>query len=408
MKKGEFRALVWGMCFSFLFAFAPIMLDFAYGAPEAIKVGASVSLTGKFAAGGVDVADGYKLAAKHINENGGVFVKEYGKKIPLEIIIYDDESDPNKTVTRLEKLHSVDKVVAYLGGFSSAMNTAGLAIGEKNKVPWVGVTIAAESVFSQGFKYTFAPCMFSFMEVTAFFDALDSTPPNKRPKKIANFELQSDWGIECGKYLKKFGAERGYEIALVQKYAKGTSDFAPLIMAAKAAGCDAVFSVPTPPQSMTLIKQMKELDYAPKATCLIRGPDLSNYWKIMGEDANYILTCGEWSPEMKYPGNKKLVDAYRAEKPGKIIGMQVGCAYGAVQILADAIERAGILKGTAIRDALKKTDLMTVRGHVTFDDRGIGQVPYSLCQWQNGKLEVVVNPDFTTASFLPAPAWSER
>ncbi len=408
MKKKKFWALVGGICFSFLFVFVSITFDFAYGAPETIKVGASVSLTGKFAAGGVDVADGYKMAVKHLNENGGIFVKEFGKKIPLEVIIYDDESDPNKTVTRLEKLYSLDKVVAYLGGFSSAMNTAGLAMGEKNKVPWVGVTIAAESVFSQGFKYTFAPCMFSFMEVTAFFDAFDSLPKDKRPKKIANFELQSDWGIECGKYLKKYGAERGYEIALVQKYARSTSDFSSLIMAAKTAGCDAVFSVPTPPQSMTLIKQMKELDYAPAATCFIRGPDLSNYWEVMGENANYIITCGEWTADMKYPGNKKLVDAYQAEKPGKVIGMQVGCGYGAVQVLADAIERAGRLDRKAIRDALKKTDLTTVRGHVTFDERGIGQVPYSLCQWQNGKLEVVVNPDYTTASLLLAPSWDKR
>jgi len=408
MKKRKFWSLVGGICFSFLFVFMSIAFDSAYGAPETIKVGASVSLTGKFAAGGVDVAEGYKMAAKHINEDGGIYVKELGKKMTLQVIVYDDESDPNKTVTRLEKLYSLDKVVAYLGGFSSAMNTAGLAMGEKNKIPWVGVTIAAEKAFSQDFKYTFAPCMFSFMEAVAFYDALDSFPKDKRPKKIANFELQSDWGIECSKYLKKYEAERGYEIALVLKYAKSTADFSSLIMAAKKAGCDAVFSVPTPPQSMILMKQMKELDYAPKAVCLIRGPDLSNYWEVMGENANYILTCGEWTADMKYPGNKRLVDDYRAEKPGNIIGMQVGCGYGALQVLADAIERAGTLNPKAIRDALTKTDLMTVRGHVTFDERGVGQVPYSLCQWQKGNLEVVINPDYTTAPVLAMPSWNKR
>ncbi len=407
MRKGRFGILAGIVCFSL--CLMPFMVGQSRAeAPASIKVGASIALTGKFAGGGVDVADGYKIAMKHINENGGIYVKEYDKKIPIEIIIYDDESDPNKTVARLEKLHSIDKVAAYLGGFSSAMNTAGLAIAEKNKVPWVGVTIAAEGVFSQGFKYTFAPCMFSFMEVTAFFDALDSLPKDQRPKKIANFELQSDWGIECGKYLKKFGAERGYEIALTEKYAGGTSDFSSLIMAAKTAGCDAVFSVPTPPQSMTLIKQMKELNYAPPVTCFIRGPDLSSYWEVMGKDANYILTCGEWTADMKYPGNEKLVTDFRAEKNKEIIGMQVGCGYGAVQVLADAIERAGTLKRDAIRDALTKTDLMTVRGRVTFDERNIGLVPYSLCQWQNGKLEVVTNPDYTTAKVLPAPPWDQR
>jgi branched-chain amino acid transport system substrate-binding protein len=406
LKKG-LSAIVVSLCLLLALMFSPIVGDCAE-APKEIKIGASVPLTGKFAAGGVDVADGYKIAAKHINHDGGVFVKEYGKKIPLNIIIYDDESDPSKAVTRLEKLFSVDKVTAYLGGFSSAMNSAGLAIAEKNKVPWVGVTIAAEGLFNQGFKYCFASCMFSFMEVAAFFDALDSIPEGKRPKKIANFELQTDWGIECGKYLHKFAKERGYKIAQDQKYARNTSDFAPLIMAAKNAGCDAVFSVPTPPQSMKLIKQMKELDYAPAVTCFIRGPDLSNYWEVMGKDANYILTCGEWTADMGYPGNEKLVKDYLKDKKVKIIGMQVGTAYGAVQVLADAIKRAGTLDRNAIRDALAKTNLKTVRGNVSFDKRGIGKVPNSLCQWQNGKLEVVVNPDKTTAPVLVAPAWSKR
>ena len=405
-KKGF--VLTCALLGGFLLGWNGTMLSDAFAQPEKIKIGASVSLTGRFAAGGVDVADGYKIAEKHFNAEGGIFVKEFGKKLPVEVIVYDDESDPNKTVARLERLHSVDKVVAYFGGFSSAMNSAGLAIAEKNKLPWVGVTIAAEGIFNQGFKYTFAPCMFSYMEVIAFFDSLDSIPAEKRPKRIANFELQTDWGIECGKYLQKIGEERGYTVSLVQKYAPATSDFSSLIMAAKTAGVDAVFSVPTPPQSMTLIKQMKELDYAPKVTCFIRGPDLSNYWEVMGADANYILTCGEWTADMKYPGNKKLVADYLNFKPVNIIGMQVGTAYGAFQILADAIERAGSLKNEAIRAALAKTDLETVRGRVTFDDRGIGNVPYSLCQWQNGKLEVVVNPDFTTAPVLVAPPWGAR
>jgi branched-chain amino acid transport system substrate-binding protein len=409
--KGK-RALQFiGLCFlalAFFVVSSPLTFAQSGAAPKTVKIGASISLTGRFAAGGVDVADGYKVAVKHINDGGGVMVKEFKKKIPLELIIYDDESDPSKTVTRLEKLASVDKVVAYLGEFASDMNIAGLGIAEKNKVPWVGVTIAVESAFNQGFKYAFAPCMFSFMEVAAFFDALDKLPKEQRPTKIANFELQVDWGKECTKYLHKIAAERGYKIAMEQKYAPDTKDFAPLILAAKNAGCDAVFSVPTPPQSMALIKQMKELDYAPKATCFVRGPDLSNYWQVMGKDANYILTCGEWTPSMPYPGNEKLVADYKAQNPNKPIGMQVGTAYAAIQILADAISRADKLDREAIRTALTTTDIKTVRGRVTFDKRGIGNVPWSLAQWQNGNLEIVVNPDFKAVPLLVAPPWNKR
>jgi len=388
-----------------LFSVTPLFAQSA--APKTIKIGASIALTGSFAAGGNDVANGYKVALKHINDEGGIMVKEFNRKIPIELVIYDDESDPSKTVTRLEKLNG-DKVVAYLGEFGSDMNIAGLAIAEKNKIPWVGVTISVENAFNQGFKYTFAPNMFSYMEVAAFYNALDSIPKDQRPKKIANFELQVDWGKECSKYLNQYAKERGYTVAVEQKYAPDTKDFSSLILAAKSAGCDAAFSVPTPPQSMALIKQMKELDYAPKATCFIRGPDLSNYWDVMGKDANYIMCAGEWTADMPYPGNKKLVADYKAMFPNRLLGMPVGNGYSAFQVLADAIAKAPKLDRESIRQALTTVDVMTVKGRVTFDKRGIGNVPWVLAQWQNGKMEIVTAPDFKPAPVLLAPPWTKR
>ena len=126
-KKGlSFVGVISFVLVFLLFSFSFVSGQPASSAPKTIKIGASISLTGRFAAGGTDVADGYKIAVKHINDDGGLFIKEYNKKIPIELIIYDDESDPSKTVTRLEKLNSVDKVVAYLGEFASDMNIAGL------------------------------------------------------------------------------------------------------------------------------------------------------------------------------------------------------------------------------------------------------------------------------------------
>jgi branched-chain amino acid transport system substrate-binding protein len=127
------------------------------GPPEAIKIGAVLPQTGGMAAGGREVKSGYELFVEHINKDGGVYVKEFGKKLPVELIMVDDESDPVKTAARLEKLYSVDNVVAYLGGFSSELNVAGMSIAEKNKVPWVGVTIAVEAPLKKGFRYVFVP-----------------------------------------------------------------------------------------------------------------------------------------------------------------------------------------------------------------------------------------------------------
>jgi branched-chain amino acid transport system substrate-binding protein len=377
-------------------------------APAKIKIGAVIPLTGRMAAGGKDVKAGYELAFKHINSGGGVMVKQFNKKIPLELIILDDESDPVKSATRLEKLYSVDDVTAYLGGFSSLLNVAGMSIAEKNKVPWVGVTLAVEAPLKKGFQYIFVPFGMSGSQTKAFFDLLDSIPQEKRPHKIANFELQTDWGKECGSYIQEFAKERGYEV-LTKKYAPVTRDYSSMILAAKSAGADALFSVPIPPQAIGLVKQMKELDYAPKLTLFVRGADFWTYWEALGSDANYILSDGNWDENMPYPGNQGLRDDYHANYKGvKSIGLPVGPAYAAVQILAAAIEKAGTLDRKKIRDALAATDMVTVKGRVKFRKNDTAEVLYGLRQWQNGRMKLVWPPEVANATTMLAPPWNAR
>ena len=377
--------------------------------PATIKLGAVIALTGAMASGGKDVRAGYEIAIKHINDAGGVFVKEYNKKLPLEMILLDDESDAVKTTTRLDKLYSVDNVVAYLGGFSSDLNVVGMSTAEKNKVPWIGVTVAAEAPFKQGFKYIFVPFSQANDQVKTFFDLLDSIPKGQRPQKIGHMELQVDWGKECGAYIREMAQKRGYTIVADQKYAPPTKDFSSLIMDLKSAGADTVFSVPIPPQSIMIVKQMKELNYAPKVTCFIRGPDLSTYWAAMGKDANYVISDGNWDETMKYPGNDRVVKDYRAKYPEiASIGLPVGCAYGAIQILAKAIEMAGSLDREKIRSTIGKVEMMTVRGPIKFRENGSAIIKYGFRQWLDGKNVQIWPKEVAVGELRLAPSWDKR
>ena len=92
------------------------------GDSQTIKIGAVVPLTGRYAALGGQVKTGYEIAVQHINAAGGVTVG--GKKLQIELTMLDDESDPTKTVARLETLAS-QGVVAYLGGAGSDLHARG-------------------------------------------------------------------------------------------------------------------------------------------------------------------------------------------------------------------------------------------------------------------------------------------
>jgi len=118
-------------------------------APNTIKLGCSISLTGIFGAGGKWVRQGYEMGIKHINDAGGVYIKEFNKKIPLEIVFVDNESDPAKSASRMDKLYSVDKVDAFLGSFAGALIIPQLATAEKYKTPILVTTMTSTAEFQK-------------------------------------------------------------------------------------------------------------------------------------------------------------------------------------------------------------------------------------------------------------------
>ena len=149
-SMGSMRSMRW------LALFVPVFLGvWALAEAQAIKIGAVVPLTGRYgAAGRAQVRAGYEIAVEQLNAAGGITVG--GKKMPLELVLLDDESDATKTVSRLETL-AAQGVVAYLGGFGSDLHAAAASVAEKNRIPYLGVAFALHKVHQQGFRYLFSP-----------------------------------------------------------------------------------------------------------------------------------------------------------------------------------------------------------------------------------------------------------
>lgn len=378
-------------------------------APEYIEVGASIPLTGKFGSLGGQVKVGYEYAIADINAAGGVFVAEYGKKIPLRLTSYDDESDPTKAVGNLEKVFSDQKVVAYLGGAASGMHAATTAIAEKNKVPYLGVSFAWWNIHQRGYKYLFSPFPKSPDQARDVFKALSELiPADQKPTKVAIFQEKTDWGNELGGLFNADAKPAGYEVVYYDTYAPGTTDFSTLIQKAQASGAEILLGMPSTPDGMAIIKQMSELGWTPKFTMLVRAPDAATWGKNLGKAGDDVTMFAGWHFGEKFPGVAEINAKHQAElsRPADIL---VGPAYACVQILASAIEKAGKLDREAIREALAGTDMMTVIGPVTFNKDGTGNVLNPLVQWQNGKMELVWPLDQATAKFIyPAPPFSER
>jgi len=392
-----------------LSSFALILTLFGFssnGFAQTIKVGAVVPLTGRYAALGSQVKTGYEVAVQHINAVGGVTVG--GKKLQIEMTLLDDESDPTKTVARLETL-ATQGVVAYLGGAGSDLHAAAASIGDKNKIPYLGVAFAFHGIHKQGLRYLFSPFPKSpdlTNETLVFLDAM--IPAAQRPRKVALFLERTDWGKEMGSLWETTAKKHGYQIVNSGEYAPGSKDFSNLILQAKSAGAETVLALPSPPDGMTLVKQMKELDLNTKVNVFIRAADPPVWSQNLGKDGDYVLLSPGWHFAARYPKVNELNEAHKKllKRPADPL---VGPAYACVQILADALTRAKSLDRDKLRDAVAATKMTTVVGPVRFRPDGTGEVKVFFQQWLKGKQELVWPKEFATAQFgYPAPPFSKR
>jgi branched-chain amino acid transport system substrate-binding protein len=264
-------------------------------------------------------------------------------------------------------------------------------------------------VHQQGFRFLFSPFWKSPDIGREMHGLLDLIPAAERPKTVAIFQERTDWGREMAAAWTGAGKDLGYQVVVQGEYAPGAKDFSDLILKAKSANADMVFGLPTPPDGMTMVKQMKELGYTPKLTFLIRAPDAPIWSKNLGKDGDYVVLAPGWHYAFKAPGVKELNEAHtkKFSRPADPI---TGPAYACVQILAAAITKAGSLDHEKIRDAIAATDIVSVIGPVKFRPDGTGIINAGFfSQWINGKQELVSPRDAATAALVyPAPPFAKR
>ncbi|OGO17798.1 MAG: hypothetical protein A2Z02_05970, partial [Chloroflexi bacterium RBG_16_48_7] len=378
-------------------------------APKSIVIGALVSMTGGDSSTGQPSRDGYEAGVAAVNANGGVFVKEYNKKIPIELVVLDMETNPEKAIARAEALNSQYKAVAVVG---TTLINATADIFEKNKLPVLTQLVALNSVFERGFKYYFTIGKLNKDSAEGFVDVLANLPEAQRPKTMAFAVEQTEFVTELCGFVKQRAESKGIKVVYEGQYAMMSPDMSSIILGAKKANADVFMGAPIVPDAITMLKQMAELEYAPKAIIFNRATD-DLPWGKMGGLTDYTLGSPDWVPSLNYPGVKELNELIKA-KTGQEANYGSGAGYASILVLAAAIEKAGTLDRTKVRDALASTDMMTVTGPLKFKENGtrVQSVPVVI-QWQKGKVELVWPDNMKTQpvvyprpkpSGAPAPA----
>ena len=219
------------------------------------------------------------------------------------------------------------------------LNAPAAGIAEKNKIPIVAGSFSNLAPHLQGYQYLFSPFVKTDKGVEMMFELLDCL--GVQTHQDSRLGGEDGLGARSSRrWCPPRARNRGYTVVVNEEYSELTLDFSSLILAAKSAGAEVVIAVPTPVVALSMIKQMKELDYAPAAEVFWRGASTSLWPANLGSLGDYALFVSNWNWNFGYPGSEDLVAVYRAVE-SKYPTVTVGNGYAIVQIIADAIERAG-------------------------------------------------------------------
>ncbi len=365
-----------------------------------IKIGASLSLTGTYAALGQNQSRGYQLCAKHVNEKGGVL----GRKI--EFVLYDDQSQPATGVRLYEKLITQDKVDVVMGPYSSAITEAVANINEKYKMPMVAPMASTTSIFKKGRKFVFM--VQSPAEV--YLEGLIDMAAKRGLKTVALINEDTLFPKATVQGTIELAKKKGLQVVFVEAYPKGNTDFSAILTKIRAANPDVLGGATYFDDAVAITRQMKELNVNPKMYGVTVGGDLPKFYELLGKTAEFVYGSTQWEPELPYSGAKEFSEAHKKEFPGADLSYHAAGGYGGCQVLVEAIRRAGSLDGEKIREQILKLDMNTVYGGFKVDQDGF-QISHRMVtfQWQEGR-KVIVWPDelATGKSLFPTPPWSQR
>jgi branched-chain amino acid transport system substrate-binding protein len=369
-----------------------------------VVIGAALSTTGSYAKSAAWHEEAYTMWAEEVNAAGGLLGRE------VQLIMYDDESDPTKTTSLYERLITADNVDLLLGPYSSACNFPAQAIAEQYEMVFLISGGTSESLYTRGFIYSFctAPGL-ADVYADGFFRWLQANvPEEERPKSIAFLWEDTLFPESCVLGAKPKAEAMGMEVVLEEKYAAGTTDFTSLIAKAKAAGAEVLFGGTYFPDSVGLVSTSSELDYCPKAIWMSVGPSEPEFGTELGELANYVWCGVHWEPTSKLPGVEEFLQKYSA-RWGRDPDYHAARAYTSCEILQQAVEGTGSFDNKVLRDYISTQTFDTVQGELSFDERGVPLEAMIQIQWQNGQKEVVEPPDASTGEAIyPMPCWDER
>jgi branched-chain amino acid transport system substrate-binding protein len=365
-------------------AVALSLIAFTASAAEPIKVGFSMAMTGGVAQNGKQLLIALQLWRDDVNAKGGLLGR------PVELVYYDDQSNPSNVPGIYNKLISVDKVDLIIGPYATNMVAAAMpVIVENNKLT---ISMMAVSI-NRHFNY---PKYFSMLSLgpdglTAFSKGFFELAAEQKPKPetVAMLSADAEFAKTSADGARENAKANGFKIIYDQSYPPPTTDFGSTVRAIQAANPDIVFVAAYPPDTVGIVRAAQEIGLKPKmfgGTMI--GLLITPIKAQLGPILDGLAIMESFVPSFHYPGLAELMKRYRAVAAGQKIDPLgygfVPFGYAAGQVLGQAVEGTNSLDSDKLAEYMHSHKFETVAGPIEYGKDGEWKTGHAMfTQFQN-------------------------
>ncbi|WP_306152500.1 ABC transporter substrate-binding protein [Roseovarius sp. MMSF_3281] len=348
-----------------------------------IKIGALYNSTGGMSSLDGPSLKGAQLAAKIVNENGGVLGRQ------IELLAPDTRTDQQETAKAAQRVIS-EGVVAGIGQSDTTFVMAAAPLFQEAGIPFVTSGATHPELPQWVGNYMF---MAPFGDDDQSYAIADYAIDEMDAKTAVVWTDQSmDFTKALSKFFKERFVNRGGEILAEDSFMMGDTDFSAQIARLKSAdpAPDIVFISAIPTEAGLSVKQIREAGlelpivsgdgFDTDLVATTPGPDLANdVWfsthTYRGDDRDEV---------------NKFISDYQDEYGIEPENAFAPLGYDALMLVVDAIERAGSTEHDAVRDALEETrDFQGVTGPIAYTrDTMVPPKPISIISVHGGEFEV--------------------
>ncbi len=392
------------------------------GEVETLVIGAPLSLSGKYAKEGEMSLMGALAVINWINDNGGI--KVGGKTYMLEFKYYDDESNPDRVVSLVERLIVEDNVKFLLAPYSSGLTAKAAPVAEKYGALMLSHGGASDKIFKQGYTYIVQILSPASRYFTSVLDMVKAIDPDA--KTVAIVYKENEFSRTVAEGAKNYAEQLGFQVVYFKSYPADAQDLTPVLQPLKELNPDIVIGGGHFADGQLLARQLYELGIRPKLIGILVAPALPEFYENLGDAAEGIVYPSQWEPKVKFspenvpegyewygPTVDEFIQYFKqvAQERGKgdiMPSYHAADAGAAILFLVKAIEKAGSLDPDAVRQAMNDLALYTFYGKIKIDPETGLQIGHEMIvgQWQNGVKVIIWPPEAAEAEPLyPLPGY---